>query len=188
MIAPSRAGSDPSGMISQLLHGGVNKAFKLYFGDGPQAVNRHADCNSRDRRLRQGCVHDSVFSKEIEQPLCGPENPSVFPHVLSENKHSWIFLHLLFQGQIDCLDHRQFCHNPRPSVADVPSPVRIDEALQLLLKFGRELMEGKAEYVSWVRRREVFLFMNGLFYFLSGFWTERLVVRLFPKTLFPHVI
>src|SRR5207247_3107791 len=74
------------------------------------------------------------------------------------------------------------------SVPNIPFPVRVKEVFRLLLKFRRKLVEGKAEDIPWIWRREIFLFMDGLLHFLLGLRTDPLIVRLIPEAFLLHIL
>jgi hypothetical protein len=66
--------------------------------------------SSDDGGLGQRAVDDAIAAEAPVQILRHAEDAAVHPHVLADDEHVGVALHLLQESQIQRLDHVQLCH------------------------------------------------------------------------------
>jgi hypothetical protein len=98
------------GVVLDLMEALEGEARELDLADGLEAIERHAHRGADDARLGQRAVDHAVAAEPAMEILGAAEDAAVHPHVLADDEHVRIALHLLEQRQVHRLDHVQFCH------------------------------------------------------------------------------
>ena len=97
-------------MILDLMKALEGEAGELDLAHGFESVERHSDGGADDGRLRERAVDHALAPERAVQVLRHPEHPAVHTHVLADDHHIGVALHLLAKGQVQRLDHGHLGH------------------------------------------------------------------------------
>ena len=77
---------------------------ELHLGHGRMPFTAAPMASARDKRLGQRGVDHAVGAELLEEAVSHAEHTAARAHVLAEDEHALVALHLLAQAVADCLD------------------------------------------------------------------------------------
>ena len=101
-------------MVFYLVKRLVAESGKLDFTNRSQAVGSHSDGHPHDGRFRQGGIDHTLLAESVDQPVGHPEDAAIQAHILTQYDHPIVSVHLLFQGQVERLNHCHLSHDRPP--------------------------------------------------------------------------
>jgi len=104
------AGAHARGMTADLVIGRSKKSIELNLWNWAQSAHRQADRGADDSTLCERCIHHALLAEALLQAFGDAEDSAVRADILAKQEDARVLLHLLDEGEIDCLDHVEVCH------------------------------------------------------------------------------
>ena len=94
------------GLVEQLVHGHANEIHKHEFRNGAQARGGSAGGSAHNGALGNGGIAHTALAEGVEQALGYAEATAKLAHILTDDEHVFVPLHLLPHGVVKRLQIR----------------------------------------------------------------------------------
>ena len=95
-----------SGLVKELVHGHADKVHKHEFRNGAQARGGSTGGRAHNGAFGNGGVAHAALAELVKQPLCHAEAAAELAHILTDDEHVFVPLHLLPHGVVERLQIR----------------------------------------------------------------------------------
>ena len=103
-------GAHARGVTADLVIGRPKKSIELNLWNWTEAAHCQANRGADDSTLCKRRIHHALLAEALLQAFGDAEDSAVRADILAEKEDARVLLHLLDEGEIDCLDHVEVCH------------------------------------------------------------------------------
>ena len=98
------------GVTANLVIGRSKKSIELNLWNWTEAAHCQANRGADDSTLCKRRIYHALLAEALLQAFGDAEHSAVRADILAKKQDAWVLLHLLDEGEIDCLDHVEVCH------------------------------------------------------------------------------